>query len=151
MLDIDEVSHQCNHEFPCNHCTRRRQPELCSYGLAESRSSSTPGEQAADASNEQHCEASHSDNYLPEVMVRQQQQSQQQQQQQQARHWRQRDSPAEMSTPVAMVAKSKFTSKQRVASTADGDTSIATCLGYSKDGKFSLLSLMRDVYPELFH
>ena len=22
---------QCNHQYPCDHCTRRRRPELCSY------------------------------------------------------------------------------------------------------------------------
>jgi hypothetical protein len=26
---------QCNHQYPCNHCTRRRRPELCTYGRLE--------------------------------------------------------------------------------------------------------------------
>ena len=26
---------QCNHQYPCNHCTRRRRPELCVFASAE--------------------------------------------------------------------------------------------------------------------
>ena len=26
---------QCNHQYPCNHCTRRRRPELCVFASAD--------------------------------------------------------------------------------------------------------------------
>ena len=38
---------QCNHQYPCDHCTRRRRPELCSYAWHELRSEESSAEAAA--------------------------------------------------------------------------------------------------------
>ena len=126
---------QCNHEFPCNHCTRRRQPELCSYDTAEIASFiAQPREtietrETADTTSHQLVNSLHTSNALVDGES----------------HTR-RSSTSESGTmgkrPSTQTALSP---RRQPPGEFSGDSGFASCLGYFKGGRSSFLSLVQDV------